>query len=71
MHIILFYISYPNKNIYNLKSNDESSLCQKEDWPVEHVKAGEADGEEDDENAVNEGKLIPMPVTCFHRPENL
>ena len=44
-------------------------FSQQEDWPVEHIKTGKADREEDDEDAVDPGEFIPVPVTRLHRPE--
>ena len=45
-------------------------VSQEEDRPVQHVKTCKTDGEEDDEDAVNPGEFISVPVTRLQRSEN-
>ena len=45
-------------------------VSQEEDRPVQHVETCKADGEEDDEDAVNPGEFISVPVTRLQRSEN-
>ena len=36
-------------------------------WPIEHVEECKKEGKENDEDVINEGKLISMPVARFYR----
>ena len=46
-----------------------SSLIPEEDWPVDHVEAGEAEREHNQEHRVHKGQLVTVPVTSLWRSE--
>ena len=44
------------------------SLFPEEDWPVDHVEAGEAEREHHQEHRVHKRQLVAVPVTRLGRP---